>query len=51
MDYDLFKMIYTFVTSRVGFHNSEYLRMRQNSHLFIVRQFCSAKTGAEKILS
>lgn len=51
IDYDLVKMIYTFITSGVGFHNSQYLRMRQNSHLFIVQQFCSAKKGAEKILS
>lgn len=51
IDYDLVKVIYTFITSGVGFHNSQDLRMRQNSHLFIVLQFCSARKGAEKTLS
>lgn len=48
IDYDLVKMIYTFIMSGVGFHNSPYLRMRQNSHLFIVQQFCSAKKAQRK---
>lgn len=48
IDYDLVKMIYTFITSGVGFHNSQDLRMRQNSHLFIVLQFCSAKKKVQR---
>lgn len=48
IDYDLVKMIYTFIMFGVGFHNSRYLRKRQNSHLFIVQQFCSAKKAQRK---
>lgn len=52
IEYDLVKMIYTFITSGVGFHNSQDLRIRQNStFVYSAAILLSKKKGAEKTLS